>query len=135
MTSRTYRSVAKARERNRLDQSTWARNSLLFLSYDTIGTGEIETELIDFGLVFEDKPFFAYGVELQPNEALIAGQFPSVMCGVREWQVTEVERDARAIPLYIGAFLWISIVTNVSYRLRFRLSFEGISMRNVEHFR
>lgn len=131
----TYRSVTKAKDKSRLDQSTWAQNSLLFLSYDTIGSGEIETELIDFGLVFENKPFFSYGVELQPNQALVAGSFPAVMCGVREWQLTEVERDNRAIPLYIGAFLWISIASNISYRLRFRLSFEGISMRNVEHFR
>ncbi len=131
----TYRSISKAQDRNRLDQTTWARNSVLFLSYDTIGVGEIETELIDFGLVFEEKPFFSYGVELQPNETLIAGSFPAVMCGVREWQLTEVERDIRAVPFYIGAFLWISISSNISYRLRLRLSFEGISMRNVEHFR
>ncbi len=130
-----YRRVSKAQDRSRLDQTTWARSALLLLSYDTIGAGEIETELIDFGLVFEDKPFFSYGVELQPNETLIAGEFPAVMCGVREWQLTEVERDDRAIPLYIGAFLWISISSNISYRLRFRLSFEGISMRNVEHFK
>lgn len=131
----TYRNIRKADQRNRLDQSTWADNRLLILAYDTLGVGEIQTELIDFGLVFEDVPFFSYGVELQPGQALVEGDFPNVMCGVREWQLTEVERDTRAISLYIGAFLWISIASSISYRLRFRLSFEGISMRNVEHFR
>ncbi len=131
----TYRSIEKARDSRRLDQATWAGDTLLFLSYDTIGVGEIETELIDFGLVFESVPFFAYGVELQPGETLTEGQFPAVMCGVKEWQFTEVEADPRATPFYIGAFLWISITSSISYRLRFRLSFEGIAMRNVEHFR
>ncbi len=131
----TYRRVRKADERNRLDQDTWADNRLLIIAYDTLGVGEIETELIDFGLVFEDVPFFSYGVELQPGQALVEGDFPAVMCGVREWQQTEVEQDTRATPFYIGAFLWISIASSISYRLRFRLSFEGISMRNVEHFR
>lgn len=130
-----YQRVRRADERNRLDRDTWADNRLLILAYDTLGVGEIETELIDFGLVFEEVPFFSYGVELQPNETLIAGEFPAVMCGVREWQLTEVERDNRDSLFYIGAFLWISIASNISYRLRFRLSFEGISMRNVEHFR
>lgn len=131
----TYPSIRRADRTKVLDQNTWAGNSLLILSYDTIGVGEIETELIDFGLVFEGVPTFAYGVELQPGETLTPGSFPHVMCGVKEWQLTEVEADLRATQFHIGAFLWISITSNVSYRLRFRLSFEGISMRNVEHFR
>ncbi len=131
----TYTNLKKAASKARLDQQTWAGTSLLLLSYDTIGVGEIETELIDFGLVFEGAPFFSYGVELQPGETLTEGTFPSVMCGVKEYQLTEVEADTQATSFYIGAFLWIAISSTLSYRLRLRLSFEGVSMRNVEHFR
>ncbi len=131
----TYRSISKAGRKTRLDQETWAGTTLLFLSYDMTGVGEVETELLDFGLVFEGVPFFSYGVELQPGEVLTPGEFPAVMCGVKEWQLTEVEADTRATPFYLGAYLWISVSSNISYRLRFRLSFEGIAMRNVEHFR
>jgi hypothetical protein len=95
----------------------------------------IETELIDFGLVFEGPPFFSYGVEVQPGEALVADDYPEITAGVREWQLSEVEIDERATPFYRGAYLWISIQSKSAYRLRFRLSFEGTSMRNVEYFR
>jgi len=105
------------------------------MSYDTTGVGEIETELLDFGVVFESAPFFSYGVELVPGETLVSGSFPAVYCGVKEWKLSEVEGDPRAEKFYLGAFLWISIDTSVSYNLRFRLSFEGISFRNVEYFR
>ncbi len=127
----------KAREvtRTRLDRDTWASNSLLIMSYDTTGVGELETELLDFGVVFENPPFFSYGVELVPGGTLVPGAFPSAYCGVKEWKLSEVEGDARAVKFYLGAFLWISIDTSVSYNLRFRLSFEGISFRNVEYFR
>jgi len=129
----TYPGVRKAATKSRLDQQTWAGNTLLLLSYDTIGAGEFDTPPLDFGLVFEGAPFFSFGVELQPGEVLLPSAYPAVMCGVREWQVTEVEADDQTTPYYIGASLWIFVSS--PYLLRFRLSFEGITMRNVEHFR
>ncbi len=131
----SYRRIRDADSRSKLEQRTWAKNSLLLLAYDTVGSGAIETELIDFGLVFEQPPFFGYGVELRSGQTLISGDFPVVNCGVKEWATTEVEEDSKATPFYIGAFLWINIATLSSYTLRFRLSFEGIAMSNVEYFR
>lgn len=131
----TFQNIADRTRRTQLDRETWAGETLLIMSYDTTGVGEIETELLDFGAVFESPPFFSYGVELQPGETLVSGSFPAVYCGVKEWKTTEVENDARAVDLYIGAFLWISIDTGFSYKLRFRLAFEGTSFRNVEYFR
>lgn len=131
----TARHVRKAISRQQIDRDTWAGNSLLIMSYDTTGVGVIETELLDFGLVFETVPFFAFGVELLPGGVLIEGSFPKVTVGVKEWKLSEVESDARAVKFYLGAFLWISIDSVVSYNLRFRLSFEGTAIRNVELFR
>jgi len=131
----TFQNIAARTRRTELDRETWAGETLLIISYDTTGVGEIETELLDFGVVFESPPFFSYGVELQPGETLVSGSFPAVYCGVKEFQKTDADNDDRAIDLYIGAFLWISIDTSVSYKLRFRLSFEGTAFRNVEYFR
>lgn len=134
-TGKTYPRIRQAENRQELDRGTWAGNTLTVVAYDTVGRGIIQTGLIDFGLVYEDAPFFAYGVELAPGQALIEGDYPEVTVGVRQWQTSAVESDTRAKLFYLGAYLWISINALSSYRLRFRLSFEGITMRNVEYFR
>jgi hypothetical protein len=131
----TYRNIRKAATDIRLDRDTWAKNSVVIMAYDTSGVGTFETEVIDFGLVFEDTPFFAYGAELQPGQTLIDGDFPIINCGVGEWATTKPEDDPGAKPFYIGASLWIVVNATTPYNLRFRLSFEGIAMSNVEYFR
>ncbi len=131
----TFQGTRKVQTQQELDRVTWAQPSLLIMSYDTVGTGAFLTETLAFGMVFEGQPFFSYGVELLPGEILIEGEYPGVMCGVREWNQTENETETTAASnFYIGAALWMEVVTAVSYKLRFRLSFEGIAMRNVEHF-
>lgn len=130
-----YPRVRRANERKELDRGTWAGTQLLIVTYDTFGVGEIETELIDFGVVFDGVPFFAYGVETLPDQILTVGDFPLVTVGVRSWHTTEADEDSQAKLFYLGAFLWISIGATTTYRLRFRLSFEGTTMRNVEYFR
>lgn len=132
---RTYSRIRRAETRTELDRETWASPELLIATYDTVGAGVIETELIDFGLVYEGPPFFSYGVEVQPGQALISGDYPEITAGVREWYTTEADADSQADVFYLGAYLWISIKASTAYRLRFRLSFEGISLRNVEYFR
>jgi len=134
MTS-AYRRVRRVEQTKELDRGTWAGETAVVLAYDTIGRGVIESELLDFGVVFEGPPFFSYGVETQPGQALVAGDYPEITVGVREWHLSEIEVDARATPFYLGAFLWISIQAATAYRLRFRLSFEGIAVRNVEYYR
>lgn len=135
MSTRAYPSIRRADTAKDLDRQTWAGLTTLTFSYDTVGRGIVETELLDFGLVFEGPPFFSYGVETQPGETLVSGDYPEVTLGVKEWHITETEGDSRAIPFYLGAYVWISIGSATSYKLRFRLSFEGIAVRNVEHFR
>ena len=132
---RTYPRLRRADDKIDLDRETWAGNNLLVLAYDTVGTGVIQTDLIDFGVVFEDVPFFSYGVELQVGHTLVTGDFPECTAGVRQWHTTEVAEGSQAKPFYLGAYLWISINAATAYRLRFRLSFEGVTMRNVEYFR
>jgi hypothetical protein len=131
----TYRSLRKAERATRLDRDTWAGTSLLILTYDTIGAGTFETDLLDFGLVFEEAPFFAYGAELQPGETLIAGDYPIVNCGVTRWETNEDPETRVGNVFYLGAYVWINVSSNSTYRMRFRLSFEGTAMRNVEYFR
>lgn len=136
MTSRVYQRVRKADRKQEFDRATWANTTQVILSYDTIGSGELATGLLDFKTVFEGAPFFAYGVELQPGDTLVEGDYPFVTCGIAEWQTnTNVEDDTAKVPLYLGAYVYISVVSSKQYRLRFRLSFEGIAMKNVEYHR
>ncbi len=130
-----YPRIKKARQRTELDRATWSTTQLLIATYDTVGSGVVETELIDFGLVFDGPPFFSYVVEVQPDQQLIPNDFPEITVGVKSWETTDADGDTRSTPFYLGAFLWMSIGANSSYRLRFRLSFEGTTMRNVEYFR
>lgn len=130
----TYPQIRKAERVRQLDRNTWAGPSLLVFAYDTVGAGVVNTELLDFGTVFEGPPLFTYGAEMLPGESLVEGDFPEITAGVSEWSTTEGVDD-RAIPFYLGAYLWISIKSSSSYRLRFRLMFEGTAMKNVEYFR
>lgn len=82
--TRVYQQVRKADQKRELDRATWASPTQVILAYDIIGSGELTTELIDFGAVFEQSPFFAYGVEVQPGEELVDGDYPFVTCGISE---------------------------------------------------
>ena len=136
MTSRVYERVRKADRKQEFDRATWANTTQVLLAYDTIGSGELATELIDFKTVFENAPFFSYGVELQPGETLTEGDFPFVTCGISGWNTNLTEEDDPInFPVYLGAYVYINVVSSKQYRLRFRLSFEGIAMKNVEYYR
>lgn len=136
MTSRVYQRVRQADLQQQFDRATWADTTQVILTYDTIGSGELVTEMIDFKTVFEDTPFFAYGVELQTGETLETGDYPFVSCGVSEWDTNVVEEEETVkTPLYLGAAIYINVVSSKQYKLRFRLSFEGIAIKNVEYYR
>ncbi len=133
----TFQNVNRIREsllRRQLDRDTWAGISLLVLSYDTEGVGSLETELLDFSTVFEGPPFFSWGVEAGPGQQIFEGDYPAVACGVSRWETT-TPSETRVVPMYLGAYVWLSIAAGFPYKLRFRLSFEGTSFRNVEYFR
>lgn len=130
-----YPRVRRVEQSRELDRGTWADTTVVLFTYDTVGAGIIQTELIDFGLVYDGPPFFAYGVENIEGQTLVSGDFPEITAGVREWYTSELGEEDRVVPLYRGAYLWISIASKTSYRLRFRLSFEGTAFRNVEYLR
>lgn len=132
---RLYPTVRRTERARELDRTTWAEPTVLIVTYDTVGAGVIETELIDFGMVFDDVPFVTYGAEAAPGQALISGDYPEITAGVKEWYTSEVGEEDRTVPLYLGAFLWISIASGTSYKLRFRFAFEGPAFRNVEYLR
>lgn len=131
--SAPYRGVERAARAREVDRNAWAGNNLVVTSWDTIGSGTTVTPSLTFGAVFEDRPFFSYGVELQENETLATGDYPFTSCGVQEWQTVISETDDRGIPFYSGAIVWIRVSSTQSYRLRFRFAFEGIVIRNREY--
>lgn len=130
----TYREIRTADRRTELDRGTWAGPVQLILTYELTGSGEHTSEMIQFGTVFESKPFFSYGVELAPGESLTPGDFPLVMVGIGAWDVT-LSDDENVDPFYLGAEVWFNATTVQVYRYLFRLSFEGVAVRNTEFFR
>lgn len=130
----TYRNIRRQTSQAELDRRSWASPVQVIFTYELTGTGEHTSDWISFGTVFESKPFFAYGVELAEDETLAAGDYPLVNAGVSAWDVTEVE-DERHTPYYLGAQVWFNTISTGSYHYLFRLSFEGVAVKNTEHFR
>jgi len=130
----TYREIKTADRRTELDRATWAGPVQLILSYELSGVGEHVSEMISFGTVYESKPFFSYGVELAPDEILTPGDFPLVSVGIGAWDITDSD-DEDKTPFYLGAQVWFNTTTVQVYRYLFRLSFEGVAVRNTEFFR
>lgn len=128
----THSRTRRALTRTDLDRESWPDTFVVVFSFDTTGVGETFTGLIDFGAVFEDPPFFTYGVELREGGVLVDGDFPFVTAGVSEWANVSDETETQ---YYSGANVWLRIAATTEYPLRFRFAFEGTAMRNVEHFR
>ncbi len=130
----TYGRLRAETTRTELDRATWAGPVQVILTYELEGVGEHTSEVLSFGTVFESKPFFAFGVELLPDQPLVDGAYPLAMAGVVEWDVTDVVDD-RAVPFYLGAKVWFHAVSTTPYHYLFRLSFDGVAVRNTEFFR
>ncbi len=124
----------RATKRQELDRATWAQPIQVVVAYETEGVGELLTDPIDFGVVFEGAPFFSYGVELVEDQTLVSGDFPFVTCGVNEWVTVEEESD-QVLQRHTGAVVWIRVSSATQYQMRFRLSFEGVAFRNTEFLR
>lgn len=135
----TYRETKRNERRVELDRATWAGTTILQTAYETEGSGQFISEEIDFGTVFESRPFFSFGVELVEGQTLVVGDYPFVTAGVSEWvQEPDVETaaaDPQQIVHYLGAYVWINVASSNPYILRFRLSFEGTASKNVEMWR
>jgi len=129
-----HSSNRRAASRQELDRETWPDTLVVVATFDTVGFGEAQSGIIDFGTVFEEPPFFSYGVELKEGGTLVSGDYPFVTAGVSEWQITESDENNET-EYYIGADVWVRVASVTEYPLRFRFTFEGTAMRNVEHFR
>ncbi len=130
----TYSRVRVETQRTELDRATWAGPVQVILTYELEGVGEHTSEMLCFGTVFVSKPFFATGVELLPDQPLVEGDYPLAMAGVTEWDTTEVN-DERVVPFYLGAKVWFHAISTTPYHYLFRLSFDGVAVRNTEYFR
>ena len=122
----------------RLDRNTWASNVVVVFAYETKGAGTFTTPVIEFGTPFEGPPLFTYGVERHPLENdFVEGDFPYVSAGVGAWSKIEDETDAvekKILLPHVGANVWISVKSGRSYRLVFRLAFEGVAYKNPQYF-
>ena len=124
--------------RRELDRRAWANNTVVVFDYETKGSGTFTTPMLEFGSPFEGPPLFTYGVERHSLEGeLVAGDFPHVSAGVGAWNRVEEEEDFTEKKLllpHVGATIWISVKSNKSYRLVFRLAFEGVAYKNPQYF-
>ena len=130
----TYPATRSAAVRQDLDRRSWPDTVVVVSTFDTVGSGSARSGVIEFGAVFEDPPFFSYGVELIEGNELVDGDYPFVTAGVIEWTLT-VSDDPYATQYYTGADIWVRISSTTQYPLRWRLAFEGVAMKNVEHFK
>lgn len=126
-----YRSIRRTARRTEFDRNTWAEPAQLILFRDVAGVGEVLLEIPEFGMVFDQIPFFSYGVELQAGEILAEDDYPFVSCGVAGW-VTNEEPVGDEPVRYLGANLWCRVVANTSYRFRLQLSFEAVAYKNID---
>ena len=135
---KSYRRIRQAQQKDRLDRATWADTTSVFSAYDVTGSGSLITEEISFGVVFDGVPFFSYGVErVADTQELVDGDYPFVAVGVSEWITTEpADPDTASSPIYyLGAKLYVNVVSTTQYNLRLRLLFEGTGFKNTQFFR
>lgn len=135
----TYSRINRADRKKELDRITWSGTSVAQIAYETLGSGQVITEVLPFGTVFEDTPFFSFGVELIEGNILVSEDFPFVTAGVSAWeQVPSLEEallDPEKVVHYLGANVWINVASSTQYGLRWRFSFEGTTPRNVRAWR
>jgi len=128
----TYGSQRRTFRKNELDRRTWASNTTVVLTYDTVGSGAFLTEELMFGVRFSGPPYVSQGQELIEVGSLIEGDYPHVTVGVAEW-VTKSAGEAfdnrGAVPEHIGAKLWIAVSSATPYAIRHNLVFDGLAMK------
>lgn len=133
-----YGHVERADRNRELDRRTWASDTTTVFAYETVGAGTFVTELFDFGLAYEGPPLFTYGVELVQGQILVPGDYPFVSAGVGEWAKIEDDEDfaeKQLKLLHTGAYVWINVSSNKSYRMIFRMAFEGVAFKNTKLLR
>lgn len=120
-----------------LDRETWADLTAVVFTQEVIGSGATTTAPLYYGLTYEGPPTFTYGVELAEGELLVDRDYPFVSAGVAAHIRKEDDEDYAEKQLllpHIGATIWISVKSDTSYRLLFRLWFEGVAYKNPQYF-
>lgn len=134
-----YGHIRRSEQSRDLDRRTWAGSTTIVIAYETVGAGTFTTEMIDLGLAFEGPPFFTYGVELSEGQTLVEGDYPFVSAGIVEWVTnaeTEEDFEEKQLSLlHTGCFVGINVRSNKSYRLIFRMSFQGIAFKSTQYLR
>lgn len=116
-----------ANQRTEIDRKSWAELSQLIVDVAVEGSGTIATDPIEFSSVFTSQPFFSYGVQLSPGEVLVDGDYPLVSAGVSEWN----QNGSR----FIGCTLYVSVLSQTSYKLNLKCSFEGVAFKSNQYLR
>lgn len=116
----TSRNIQRTRVRQERDQATWVGETQVLVELSTQGQGELTTPM-DFGVVYPNRPFFTWHVELLSG-TLVAGDFPAVSAFVSEWVLNQKQ-------YYTGATVSVRVSASSFYHLGFLFSFVGESFR------
>lgn len=104
-----------------------ARQAYAWGTARSTGAGALSyREIIDFGVLFVDKPMFSYGCELLSVEHLDdTGAVPPVSSGfVYRW-----ERTARGF--YSGAYVLVVVSADNDTELEHHFSFTGVAAKDI----
>lgn len=77
-----------------------------------IGDGESSVN-VTFPIIFAERPGFSFGFELAKGQLPAAGRFPTVSCGVFQWDSGEFA--VTGVPRYFGATLMVVTTGNPRY--------------------
>lgn len=113
------------RLRQERDRVAWAGETQVLMEAERTGSGQRESETIQFGVVFEGRPFFTWHVELLEG-SLVAGDYPVVNAFVTDWDTTELNDR---VTLFRGARIATVVTASTSYHLGFMLSFVGTAYK------
>jgi len=104
----------------------------MYSQFGTSGSGQFSTE-VSFGTAFEGAPFFSFGVALQDDEVVVAGDAPFVSCGVVEWSKAD-NSENREPGIYLGGTVWVNVSSAKDYKLTIQFAFEGVALKNLQFF-
>lgn len=89
------------------------------------GTGE-SVAVLNFPVLFIEKPIATFGWELYPGQGLTAGEFPTASTGVADWAL--IEKTPRVY--YVGATVATVSTGPTGQRLFINYRFEGRAITN-----
>lgn len=99
-------------------------------SYAQIGrvlVSEVGEASVDIGFynIFTSQPIFTFGSELDANQAVVAGSFPTLSASVLRWQATT---NPAKQSLYTGATVVLKVGGVAGQKLWFHFCFQGTAL-------